>query len=54
MNNQIFVLEPRCGLCNQLNCIAMGVVLGVLYNRNIYFHGFQLDYMNENELTNFE
>lgn len=54
MNNQIFVLEPRCGLCNQLNCIAIGVVLGVMYNRNIYFHGFQLDYMNENELTNFE
>lgn len=54
MNNQIFVLEPRCGLCNQLNCIAMGVILGVLYKRDIYFHGFQLDYMNENELIKFE
>ena len=47
MNNKIFVLEPRSGLCNQLNCIAIGLILGSIYNRNIYFNGFQVDYSNE-------
>lgn len=50
---KIFILEPRAGLCNQLNCIAIGIVLGILYDRNIYFNGFQIDYMNENVLTSF-
>ena len=53
MDKQLFILEPRCGLCNQLNCIAIGIILGILYDRNIYFNGFQLDYMNENILTDF-
>ena len=54
MYNQIFVLEPRSGLCNQLNCIAIGIILGIKYSRNIYFNGFQVDYLNENVLNNFE
>ena len=51
---KIFILEPRSGLCNQLNCIAIGVVIGAIYNRKIYFHGFQVDYSNEYDLTDFE
>lgn len=53
MNNKIFVLEPRSGLCNQLNCIAIGLILGSIYNRNIYFNGFQVDYSNEYILNDF-
>ena len=49
--NKIFIFEPRSGLCNQLNCIAIGVVIGAIYNRKIYFHGFQVDYSNEYDLT---
>ena len=52
--SKVFVFEPRSGLCNQLNCIAIGLVIGAIYNRQIYFHGFQLDYLNEYELTDFE
>jgi len=54
MSNKIFILEPRSGLCNQLNCIAIGLMLGVLYERNIYFHGFQNDYSNEDIICNFD
>ncbi len=54
MNNKIFILEPRAGLCNQMNCITIGIVLGILYKRDLYFNGFQIDYMNENILTNFD
>ena len=52
--NKIFVLEPRSGLCNQLNCIAIGLVIGLIYERKIYFHKFQLDYMDMNNLIDFE
>lgn len=51
--NKTFILEPRSGLCNQLNCIAIGIILGCTYNRNIYFNGFQVDYKNQNNLINF-
>ena len=54
MNNKIFILEPRAGLCNKINCITIGIVLGILYKRDLYFNGFQIDYMNENILTNFD
>ena len=53
MNKKLFVLEPRSGLCNQLNCIAIGIILGIMYERNIYFNGFQVDYLNEYVLNNF-
>ena len=52
--NKVFIFEPRSGLCNQLNCIAIGLVIGSIYNRKIYFHKFQLDYMNVNNLIDFE
>lgn len=50
---KIFILEPRYGLCNQLSCIALGIVLGIMYNRSIYYNGFQLDYKNEEEIIDF-
>ena len=52
--DKIFILEPRCGLCNQLSCISFGIILGIMYNRSIYFNGFQLDYKNENETIDFD
>ena len=54
MNDKIFILEPRSGLCNQLNCIVIGLILGIIFDRDIYFHGFQIDYMNQNNLYDFE
>ena len=54
MHKKIFILEPRAGLCNQLNCIAIGIILGILYDRSIYFNGFQIDYKSENILNNFD
>jgi hypothetical protein len=50
MNKKIYILEPRSGLCNQLSCISIGIVLGHIYNRDIYFNKFQIDYKNENNL----
>jgi len=52
--NKIFILEPRCGLCNQLSCISLGIILGIMYNRSIYFNGFQLDYKNEEQIIDFQ
>ena len=52
--NKIFILEPRAGLCNQLGCISLGILLGIMYNRDIYFDGFQLDYKNEEQLIDFK
>ena len=54
MKEKVFILEPRSGLCNQLNCIAIGLILGIVFNRNIYFNGFQIDYLNENNLHEFD
>ena len=44
--NKIFVLEPRSGLCNQLNCIAIGLVIGLIYERKIYFHKFHTNLLH--------
>jgi hypothetical protein len=51
--SKVFIFEPRSGLCNQLNCIAIGLIIGYIYKRKVYFHGFQLNYSNEDELTDF-
>ena len=51
MNKKIYLLEPRSGLCNQLCCISIGIVLGHKYNRDVYFNKFQIDYKNENNLV---
>jgi len=37
----LFIVEPRFGLCNQLQSIVKGILLSNKYNRNIYINGFQ-------------
>lgn len=51
--NKVFILEPKAGLCNQLYCICTGVILGLIYKRNIYFQNFHMDYKNENNILHF-
>lgn len=43
----MFVVSPRLGLCNQLQTIVKGILLGIKYNRNIYIDRFQIDLKNE-------
>lgn len=43
----MFVVSPRLGLCNQLQTIVKGILLGIKYNRNIYIDRFQIDLRNE-------
>ena len=43
----MFVVSPRLGLCNQLQTIVKGILLGIKYNRNIYIDRFQIDFRNE-------
>lgn len=43
------IITPKNGLCNQLLCIAKGIIFGIITNRDVIFKGFQLDYrVNEN------
>lgn len=51
--NKVFILEPKAGLCNQLYCICTGVILGLIYKRNIYFQNFHMDYKNEKNILHF-
>ena len=44
------IIRPRCGLTNQLTCIAKGIIFAHLTNRNIYIDNFQVDYR---DYTNF-
>lgn len=39
----MFIISPRIGLCNQLQTIVKGILLGIKYNRNIYIDNFQID-----------
>ena len=39
----MFIVSPRVGLCNQLQTIVKGVLLGIKYNRNIYIDRFQIN-----------
>jgi hypothetical protein len=53
----MFIVSPRIGLCNQLQCIVKGILLGIKYNRNIYINKFQINlYSNDlcdiNEILN--
>jgi len=47
----MFIISPRCGLCNQLQTIVKGILLGIKYNRNIYIDNFQINLYTE-ELCN--
>ena len=39
----MFIISPRNGLCNQLQTIINGILLGIKYNRNIYLDKFQIN-----------
>ena len=43
MEEKMFIVSPRIGLCNQLQTIVKGILLGIKYNRNIYIDNFQID-----------
>jgi len=42
----MFIVSPRIGLCNQLQTIVKGILLGIKYNRNVYIDKFQIDLHN--------
>ena len=42
----MFIVSPRYGLCNQLQTIVKGILLGIKYNRNLYINNFQIDANN--------
>lgn len=42
----IFIVSPRIGLCNQLQTIVKGILLGIKFNRNIYIDKFQINLYN--------
>lgn len=44
----MFIVSPRVGLCNQLQTIVKGVLLGIKYNRNIYIDRFQINLYDGN------
>jgi len=46
----MFIVSPRYGLCNQLQTIVKGILLGIKYNRNVYINKFQMDLDNNNKL----
>ena len=39
----MFIIQPRIGLCNQLQTIVKGILLSIKYNRNLYIDNFQID-----------
>ena len=51
--NNYLIVKPKYGLCNQLMCIANGIILGLISNRDIFFSSFQIDYKNTDNICNF-
>lgn len=45
----IFIVKPCGGLCNQLQCITKGILLGQEYNRDIYIDMFHKNVYNNNK-----
>ena len=52
MKKRVLVIRPRCGLTNQLSCIAKGIILAHISNRDLYIDNFQLDYRNYDNFMN--
>uniref|UniRef100_A0A6C0HD39 Polysaccharide pyruvyl transferase domain-containing protein n=1 Tax=viral metagenome TaxID=1070528 RepID=A0A6C0HD39_9ZZZZ len=44
----MFIVSPRFGLSNQLQSIVKGILLGIKYNRDVYFNKFQINVYNNN------
>jgi hypothetical protein len=48
MNKKIFIINPRMGLCNQLQSIIKGILLAEKYKRDLYINKFQTDLYSKN------
>lgn len=46
MEKKFIIINPKNGLCNQLNSISIGIILGLISKRDVIFSSFQLDYKN--------
>jgi len=44
----MFIISPKIGLCNQLQTIVKGILLGIKYNRDIYIDKFQIHLYDNN------
>lgn len=52
MKKRVLVIRPRCGLTNQLSCIAKGIIWAHMSNRDLYIDNFQLDYRDYDNFMN--
>ena len=48
------IISPKNGLCNQLASISIGIILGLIVNRDIIFKSFQIDYKNFENVCSFD
>jgi hypothetical protein len=48
------IINPKNGLCNQLASISIGIILGLITNRDIIFKSFQIDYKNFDNICSFD
>ena len=48
------IISPKNGLCNQLASISIGIILGLIMNRDIIFKSFQIDYKNFENVCSFD
>jgi hypothetical protein len=46
------IIRPRCGLTNQLTCIAKGIIYAHITNRDLFIDNFQIDYRDYNNFIN--
>lgn len=51
---KFFIVTPKSGLCNQLIAINKAIILGHIYQRDVCFIGFQLEYNNEKNRVSFD
>jgi hypothetical protein len=51
-NKKLLIIRPRCGLTNQLSCIAKGIIYAHITNRNLYIDKFQIDYRDYENFKN--
>lgn len=51
-SKNILFIKPSSGLCNQINCITKSIILAEIFNKNIYFDSFQIDYKNTDNNIN--
>jgi hypothetical protein len=54
MNKKFLIVNPKNGLCNQLASISIGIILGIISNRNVIFKSFQIDYKNFENVCPFD